>query len=409
MRYYDIKINGTSKYTSHPNGQFDPGALRVELNIPIKSADTINLTAFARIWGIPWTDMQNAKQLFMQPIEIWGGMKQGLPLANPAQSGKLCSGIIAQAFGNWEGTNKTLDISITNSSGNTSSGTATPVEPTTGRVAGPNLYLQRHLRDFSGSSILARSGNWRRQHIGPSPRDIGSVISSAASGLNSFFQVGQNQTNIVLNWPKGQKLSDALQSCLSTAFPQAKITIDISPNLVQQHDEHGYYQTLGQLSTYIRQISSFIMQGTKANYSGVAITFNNNEISVADSEASSKTFTQSSSTINYQDLVGLPHWVDAQYLQVKTVMRADIKFNQIITIAPTPTFASFINGGKPAAGAGDIDNRGQMAYSGLGRVYGINHYGDSRSSSGDAWVSVFNVFVGSATNPVNWGDQSGTN
>jgi hypothetical protein len=408
MRYYDIKIGGKSKYSSHPNGTFDPNSLRVELNIPIKGVDTINVTAFARIWGIPWTDMMNAKNLNQQPIEIWGGMKAGLPLANPAQSGKLCSGKIAQAFGNWEGVNKTLDISLFPDAGNTPSGKTVTIT----HEQNPDFVPPKSRNIINTkSSKLARSGQWRRSSgiLIPSQRDlIGSAVGAVEAGLNSFFQVGQNQTNIVLNWTSGQKLSDALQSCLSTAFPQAKITIDVSDKLVQNHDEKGFYQTIGQLATYIRQISSFIMQGSTANYSGVSISFNNNQITATDSEAKGKSFTQSGATIQFQDLVGLPVWIGPQQISVKTIMRADIAFNQMITLQNTPTLASFINGGKALDNPADVDNRSQMAYSGPGQIMGINHYGDSRSASGDAWVSVFTVFVGSASSPVNMVDQSGT-
>jgi hypothetical protein len=37
-------------------------------------------------------------------------MGKGLPLANPAQAGVLMQGTIFQPFGNWEGTDQTLDL-----------------------------------------------------------------------------------------------------------------------------------------------------------------------------------------------------------------------------------------------------------------------------------------------------------
>jgi hypothetical protein len=407
MRYYEIKIGGKTKYTSHPNGQFDPGALRVELHIPIIASE-INVLAFIRIWGISWKDMIDAKNLNTQTIEVWGGMKKGLPLANPAQAGKLCSGIIAQAFGNWEGVNKTLDISLTNDAGNTGTATVNDInfdnkDGTIETIPGDKRsMIVRSLLTNTKSSLLARNRNFTIPSIGQTD-----IISDIASGLNSLFKVGQNQVNIVLIWTSGQKLSDALQQCLKTAFPKTTITIDISDKLVQNHDEKGFYQTIGQLATYIRQVSTFIMQGSTKNYTGVSISFANGKITVTDSEASSKSFTQSAYTINYTDLVGLPIWIAAQQIQVKTVLRADIQFDQVITIAPTPTLAAFVNGGVAFDNPSDLDNRGKMVFSGNGKIMAIDHYGDSRSASGDAWVSVYTVYVGNEANPVNLTDQSG--
>src|SRR6185437_8878458 len=40
------------------------------------------------------------------------GMSPGLPLANPAQAGIIIQGKVFQAWGNWQGTNQTLDIIV---------------------------------------------------------------------------------------------------------------------------------------------------------------------------------------------------------------------------------------------------------------------------------------------------------
>ncbi|MFK2875042.1 hypothetical protein ISP13_15985 [Dyella lipolytica] len=45
-------------------------------------------------------------------VAVLGGMKKGLPLANPYQAGMLLQGQVFQAFGNWEGTDMRLDLII---------------------------------------------------------------------------------------------------------------------------------------------------------------------------------------------------------------------------------------------------------------------------------------------------------
>jgi hypothetical protein len=42
-------------------------------------------------------------------------MWSGLPLSNPKQSGILTNGVIVQSFGNWQGTNQTLDLYLSSS------------------------------------------------------------------------------------------------------------------------------------------------------------------------------------------------------------------------------------------------------------------------------------------------------
>ena len=129
MRYYKIVITdpssgnvitppgfdgllGGASYTSFVNGQSLPGAWNVELDIPVIGAATPQGSAGARIWGISRQEISQANDLNGKNISIFGGMQKGLPLANPAQSGLLVQGFIFQAFGNWIGTDMTLDFVI---------------------------------------------------------------------------------------------------------------------------------------------------------------------------------------------------------------------------------------------------------------------------------------------------------
>ena len=116
MRYYKIDIDGGTIFqsyaTSNSRGSSLPGALQVELDIPVAAYAAPAGDAFVRIWGIPLADISQAKDLNGKNIKIYGGFQKGLPLANPAQSGLLVQGYIFQAFGNWIGTNMSLDLYI---------------------------------------------------------------------------------------------------------------------------------------------------------------------------------------------------------------------------------------------------------------------------------------------------------
>jgi len=126
MRYYDIKIypkGSTSsatpirEYTSYPMGPFgnqnDPGALNVVIDAYVYSFAAPQQQAIVQIWGVPITELAQANNYTNCTIQVFAGFKAGLPLNNPAQSGPILYGIIRQSFGNWTGTEMTLDFVVT--------------------------------------------------------------------------------------------------------------------------------------------------------------------------------------------------------------------------------------------------------------------------------------------------------
>jgi len=128
MRYYLITIKNADgtiyrEFRSQSaSGNFIPGALNIELDIPIVNADIPIGGAFVRIWGISLEDLNQASDFNGKSIEVRGGMQRGLPLANPSQQGLLVNGSIFQAWGNWEGTEISIDLIITAQTGS-------PIEP----------------------------------------------------------------------------------------------------------------------------------------------------------------------------------------------------------------------------------------------------------------------------------------
>jgi hypothetical protein len=135
VRYYDIKIlrddgslytfkscgnafGGNTSLTSllpsspqNPrNGQTNPAALLVELDIAGWNGANPDTNSSLRISGLGLNDLGNASDLNGLAITVQAGMAKGLPLANPAQAGIIAKGLIFQAFGNWIGTSQTLDL-----------------------------------------------------------------------------------------------------------------------------------------------------------------------------------------------------------------------------------------------------------------------------------------------------------
>lgn len=119
MRYYDLNIAPVGakvpfrRWTSHPNGVFDPGALNVEFDMPLSTYDTPMGMQTITVHGISLQDLTNAQQFVGMQIVMKAGMQAGLPLANPKQAGTILVGQVFQSFGNWEGTEMTLDFVVT--------------------------------------------------------------------------------------------------------------------------------------------------------------------------------------------------------------------------------------------------------------------------------------------------------
>lgn len=134
MRYYDISLiqpssgrvltlspkggfalggtTGSTFSSLTANGANNPAALDVEIDMPIYPWHTPQGGSYIRVWGIPIQALSQSWNLSGYNFSLNGGMSKGLPLANPAQAGLLASGTIFQGFGNWEGTDQTIDLIV---------------------------------------------------------------------------------------------------------------------------------------------------------------------------------------------------------------------------------------------------------------------------------------------------------
>lgn len=199
MRYYSFEIQGGRTYTSHPNGTNappDPAALQVEIDIMQEVPQAVaKVGSFVRVWGISLQEIGQAQDNNLKSVTIRGGMGKGLPLSNPAQAGILAQGTILQSFGNWIGTDMTLDL------------------------------------------VLGM----------PKGGDAGTIAGAEKPDLLSF------------HWPAGQTLSGAIDATLALAYPEWTRDIKIRPELKLPNTETGYYTTLPQFAQFISGVSKDII------------------------------------------------------------------------------------------------------------------------------------------------------
>ena len=118
MRFYELTLTPeggstpSRKWTSHPNGIFDPGALNIEFDALISPCGTPTGASTITVYGISLQDLTQSQQFAGMTLELKAGMRAGLPLVNPAQSGTILKGQVFQSFGNWEGVEQTLDFVV---------------------------------------------------------------------------------------------------------------------------------------------------------------------------------------------------------------------------------------------------------------------------------------------------------
>jgi len=124
VRYYNIvltnsttgaqilpaSLQGLPLSSLLPNGQVNTSALNIELDLPVGPMHAPIGQGIVKIWGISLAEIGSAYNLNDNLISVYAGMSKGLPLANPSQARLLIKGKIFQAFGNWQGTEQSIDL-----------------------------------------------------------------------------------------------------------------------------------------------------------------------------------------------------------------------------------------------------------------------------------------------------------
>ena len=311
---------GGASYTSFVNNVTIAEAWDINLDLSVIGEATPQGYGGVTVWGVSVQEINQAQNLVGKNMKIEAGFQRGLPLAKPGQSGVVYEGMIYQCFGNWIGTDMRLDFVVT------------PCASTPSTVGGTGMLDKPMQKDFQ------------------------------------------------FDWPGGTALKPALLNCLNTAYKGYTININISDAIVAKQGDHmsGPYSTLGQLAQDVRNISRTIIDPRgEVGYPGVTIFGHGTTIDVFDSPSQ----TKKNASIDFNELIGQPTWIDYPLIQFKTPMRADLTVGQQVTLPKTQvtnTTAAFSNQVNQNA-----------TFKGGFWIYSIRHCGSYRQPLEDAWVSVF--------------------
>jgi hypothetical protein len=183
--------------------------------------------------------------------------------------------------------------------------------------------------------------------------------------------------NLSLNWQQGQPLAPALQQCLATAFPNTKVIINISPNLVAPAPMPHFARTLTELFQFLTNYTQSL-QGPGSL--GVRITPRGSGFLVFDGTV--PVSTGFPKTLVFADLHGQPTWRDANTLWLETTMRADISVGDIIAMPPEIMLLGAL-ALQPLASFPSL--RKQNVIQGAFMVIQMRHWGRFRDPDGTQW------------------------
>lgn len=254
------------------------------------------------------------------------------------------------------------------------------------RVWGVSLADISQASDFNGMNIEIYGGMQKGLPLAK-PQQAGllatGIIQQAFGNwigldmtLDLVFTAGNaspdSQSNLTVQWKAGTPLSSAIDNTLRAAFPTFSRSINISPKLVLNHDEPGFYGTLVQFANYVNAVSQSILGGT---YRGVNVLIRESQFIVND--GTTKTTPR---VIDFTDLVGQITWRSSATVSITCVMRADIQVGDYVKLPPglaTTTAQSY------------SQYRSKSAFQGVFQINSVRHVGRLRNPNGNAWVTVF--------------------
>lgn len=343
MRYYSIEIKSRSgglvrpktferlnlpaTYTSWVDGVSLPGALNIELDIPVAPAAQAKQGAYVKVWGVSREEISQSNDLAGCGITIYAGMKKGLPLAKPEQSqAPLVEGQIFQAFGNWEGTQQSLDLVL---------------QPAVGTLESPvNLTVNWEQNQTLGTALQTALDNALKKN----GFEVKVAISSSL----------KTQAQAPGNYPTLQSLAAEIKL----------ITLDKQFQGIKPLGGGPYTG----VDIYVRGKVIYVVDGTQ--------------------NVGANTF-DTPKQIMFEDLIGQPTWLGPNVINFKAVMRSDIGVSDYVKL-PSNLASPYVLT-TPGAAFSNVPSRSQSTFKGKFWIREAHQFGNFRQADARSWVTSFNA------------------
>jgi hypothetical protein len=356
------------------NGMTNPAALNIELDIASYQLHQVgDVKSYVRIWGLGLRDISSALNLnYTDPsdmktakrIKVEGGMAKGYPLAKVDQQGVLAEGLIYQAFGNWVGTDMTLDLILANGGTGGTGSTAAPVNYSFTWAKGEQLsaLCNRVLKQMNNLDV-----NLSLSQARVAPQDYSGTYGS----LEDFAGWVQRTT-------QGQ-LGDTDQGVAVVISRKRVHVMERDPNLAPL-------------------IGPPIPGGPiEAAAPGAGVTGSELTTGAGPQPAGP---VPDPKKIKFDDLMGQVTWIGYGSIQAKLVMRGDLDVSDIIRF-PEGLISQVTAGSFPAqGGTGRLAD--SLAFGNqIFQIQQIQHWGNYRQPDAASWNTTIWAFqLGKGGQPI---------
>lgn len=189
-----------------------------------------------------------------------------------------------------------------------------------------------------------------------------------------------NPGNILLDWSAGESLASALTQTFSVAYPGVQVSMNISSDLVQNHDEPHICGTLDQLAQVVGDITDGVFDNR------VTIGIQGGKILVYDN-----TYRPGPTQLNFNDFVGQPTWIGVNTIQLKMVARADLQMGALVRMPQGLQNAPGVITTTAAASPSTV--KYQTAFQNNFIVQELRQIGNFRSPDATQWSTIINCLV----------------
>ena len=347
MRYYAIKVfNGDGSVFQTANGQQaawtslttlgtpDPAAANVAFDIPLYNQSNAQGACHLKIDGVGLPMISQATQ-FAAPtpsqklLQISLGMSKGLPLANPNQVGVPITGLILQAYGNWQGNQQSLEFNFS----------WIPASP----VAPDNLSFTWAKGTKLGDAIQT-------------------TLQAAFPGYSVIIAVN---SNIVA--PEDQHGVYRTPDDFIQAMYRLSIATLNKPNYPG-------------VKMYVRGKTISVYDDNSTDAGGLAEQSGGTSVGNTSTSATGTGNSESDpKQILFTDLIGQPVWQSVNQIQFYCVMRGDLAPNKYIKMPAASTVSNAGSNGQ---------YRNNLTFQGTFVVTRVRLVGNFRQPSAEAWVTV---------------------
>lgn len=271
---------------------------------------------------------------------------------------------------------------------------ATPMAGAYVRLWGIDINTISQASDFNGRFIEVYGGMQKGLPLAD-PSQAGllamGTIQQAFSNwvgvdmtLDMYFTGGNTLPTdpfvLSFNWRAGTPMIDTIIASLKTKFPSPQFTYTarVSPRLVLQTDQPGYYESMLQFGRAVNQISKGIIRD--AGYPGVQILLKATEFVIDDGTA-----PRPAIPIKYTDLIGQVTWLNSAAISITTVMRKDLQAGDTVTLPPRAQSVTTFQSRSQA--------RPRDTFKGEFLITSARHVGRFRNAQAQSWVTVFDAVI----------------